>query len=322
MAPLYSMTLYFWILFILGTVFWSFSTVLIERWKNGKSGIILGRSECPHCHHILSARELFPLLSYIFQWWKCHNCKSTISSFYPIAEGIMWVIFCSMGYANMSLWYHPISVQILLLLVLGFVTWVYMLYDARYMEIPDQIMIPWVLWYIILIILWIFSIPIQWIFFDQGTYQNFSAFAMDHIRASIFIYSFFYLQILIPGWIYLLRHKRSKDFIELLVSYFLFPWDLLFWWIWRKKTMTEEVPSIPTWVWWGDLRVALLIGLTLWSIHTISTLFFAYIIWSIVGIILMAYSQERKSQIAFWPFLWMGWILSIFFYSEILNIFL
>lgn len=323
MSLLSSILLYYCILFILGTVFWSFSTVLIERWRSGKSGIILGRSECPQCHRILSARQLFPLLSYILQWGKCHSCRTKISLFYPIAEGIMWLIFCIMGYVNMSLWNAPISLQILLLLILWFITWIYVLYDAKYMEIPDQIMIPWILWYISLIILWFFYLPIQGIFFDRETYQNYSSFVIDHIRASILIYSFFYIQILIPGGIYLLKHKRNKDFIELLTSYFLFPLELLFGWIWRKKTVKEEIDDpMPAWIWWGDLRVALFIGITLWSIHTISTLFFSYILWSIIGVSMMLYSQEKKSQIAFWPFLWIWWILSVFLYSEILNILL
>jgi prepilin signal peptidase PulO-like enzyme (type II secretory pathway) len=34
-------------------MFGSFSSVIISRLKNGKSGIASGRSECPKCHHVL-----------------------------------------------------------------------------------------------------------------------------------------------------------------------------------------------------------------------------------------------------------------------------
>ncbi|MDD2693981.1 MAG: prepilin peptidase [Candidatus Gracilibacteria bacterium] len=315
------MTLYFVILFILGTVFGSFSTVLIERWKNGKSGIIMGRSECPKCNHTLSAWELIPLFSYIFQHGKCHNCHSKISPFYPIAEISIGIIFVIMGYAGMNLELEPLSVEMLIFLILGFITGIYILYDARYMEIPDQIMIPGIVGYILLIILGYFSPEMRTLIFDSNTYTDYSTLIFDHIRAAVIIYSFFYLQILIPGGFYLLRKKKSREFVELLVSYFLFPLSLIFGRIGKNETKESNEIDIPTWVGGGDLRIALFIGLTLGSIHTVSTLLFAYILGSLIGVILIVKRGRKNSQIAFGPFLGMGWFLSIVFYSDILNIF-
>lgn len=314
------MFLYFIFLFLFGTVFGSFSTVLIERWKNGKSGIVTGRSECPRCNHILSARELIPLFSYLLQWGKCHNCKSKISAFYPLTEMIFGIIFLIMGYSSIALGFDPISIQTLILLILGFITGVYILYDARYMEIPDQIMIPWIVWYSILIILWYFIPNFRDIIFDANTYSDYSFLISDHIRAIILIYSFFYLQILIPWGFYLLKMKKHREFLELLFSYFSFPFILIFGKFIKQKDNQKDDIDIPTWIGGGDLRIAIFIGLTLGSIHTISTLFFAYILWSIIGIALIIKKGKKNSQIAFGPFLGIGWILSILFYSEILNI--
>lgn len=312
------MTLYFLILFILGTAFWSFSTVLIERWKHGKWGIVLGRSECPKCNHTLSGRELIPIVSYMIQRGKCRNCKSKISPFYPIVETVFWCIFLVMGWASIRMGHDPISLQTWLLLFLGFITWVYIIYDTRYMEIPDQIMIPGIGIYLILLFGWYFSEDFRSVLFDIGTYENYTHFLRDHIWASILIYSFFYLQILLPGGFYLLRKKRIPDFIELLFSYFTFPFMLFFGKIFSRQHKDEE-EEIPTWIGGGDLRIALFIGITLWGIHTISSLLFSYILWSIIGILVLWKRWKKNSMIAFGPFLWIGWILSIVFYEEILS---
>ena len=54
----------------------------------------------------------------------------------------MGAIFTVLAFAAMRLDIDLLSMHMLLLLLLGFVTGVYMLYDIRYMEIPDQIMVP------------------------------------------------------------------------------------------------------------------------------------------------------------------------------------
>ena len=54
----------------------------------------------------------------------------------------MGVIFASMAYTMIMLDIDIISMKSLLLLFFGFVTGTYILYDLRYMEIPDQIMVP------------------------------------------------------------------------------------------------------------------------------------------------------------------------------------
>ena len=54
----------------------------------------------------------------------------------------MGAIFASMGYAMIMLDIDIISMKSLFLIFFGFVTGTYILYDIRYMEIPDQIMVP------------------------------------------------------------------------------------------------------------------------------------------------------------------------------------
>ena len=111
---------------------------------------MVGRSECPKCHHILSAWDLFPLASYLYTEGKCRYCRAHISTFYPMAEILMGCIFAILTYSAIRIGIDVGSIKMLLLLLFGFVTGVYVLYDLMYMEIPDQIMIPTI--YLLLIV--------------------------------------------------------------------------------------------------------------------------------------------------------------------------
>jgi prepilin signal peptidase PulO-like enzyme (type II secretory pathway) len=85
-------------LFIFGLLFGSFSSVIIERLKFKKKGMLTGRSECPSCKHALSSFDLFPLFSWLFLRGKCRYCKTPISPIYPLLELTMAVLFALGGY--------------------------------------------------------------------------------------------------------------------------------------------------------------------------------------------------------------------------------
>ena len=77
--------IFFWL------VFGSFGSVIFYRlwdWptKETWKWFLVWRSECPKCHHQLKARNLVPIFSWLFQWWKCEYCKAPISWFYPFLE--------------------------------------------------------------------------------------------------------------------------------------------------------------------------------------------------------------------------------------------
>lgn len=299
----------------LGLIFGSFSTVLIERWHSGKWGIMMGRSECPHCHHTLTFWDLFPLLSYLWNRSKCSHCGTNIPLFYPMAELLMGCIFAIGAYAGIRIWVDPISGEMLLLLIFIFTTGVYTLYDLRYMEIPDQIMVP-----VIYILLAIPFISILFTSYSGYTFHTFHIPTIDRLFGAIILYTFFYLQILIPGWYYLIQHRDWRHFWELIVGYITFPIMMLAD-IWRKPKKEESL-DIPTWIGGGDLRIALFIGLTLGIVHGVASFAFAYIIGSIVWIGILLYNilrwKQTTSQIPFGPFLSIGWILSILLYPEII----
>ena len=300
--------------FCIWLIFGSFSTVLIERWHSGRWGIMMWRSECPHCKHVLEIRDLFPIFSYLSSGGQCRYCATNIPSFYPLAEILMGVIFAILTYSAMIIEIDILSSKMLFLLGFWFVTGVYILYDMRYMEIPDQIMVPAI--YILLTIPF-FSLLFTW--YSEYTFHTFHISIFDRLFWAFVLYTFFYIQILIPGWYFLIRNKDWKNLWSLILSYCTFP-IIMFVDLFRWNKADNEL-EIPTWIGGGDLRIAMFIGLTLWTVHGISSFAFAYIIGSIVWICILIYnatkSKKTESQIPFWPFLGIGWILSILFYDKI-----
>ena len=86
-------------LVIYGLIWGSFLTVVGLRTPINQP-FVFSRSHCPHCHHILSSKELVPLFSILFQKGKCRHCHRPIALLYPLAElatscllviGFLWV---------------------------------------------------------------------------------------------------------------------------------------------------------------------------------------------------------------------------------------
>ena len=50
--------------------------------------LAMPRSHCPHCGHVIRARENIPLISYIVLQGRCSACKSHISIRYPFVEAV------------------------------------------------------------------------------------------------------------------------------------------------------------------------------------------------------------------------------------------
>lgn len=95
--------IFFWL------VFGSFGSVIFYRlweWPTKKvwKWFLIWRSECPKCHHNLKARNLVPLFSFLFQWWKCEYCKTPISWFYPFLEFSTVCIFWIITFINCKYW--------------------------------------------------------------------------------------------------------------------------------------------------------------------------------------------------------------------------
>lgn len=116
------------IIFVFWVIFWSFGSVLISRLDDNFSmkklkGIMIWRSQCPQCKKTLERYNLIPIFSYIFQKWKCANCKQKISFFYPALElcsGIIFVISFLVA-SSLSFWSQFSSILSVILFI--FINW-------------------------------------------------------------------------------------------------------------------------------------------------------------------------------------------------------
>ncbi|KRM13378.1 prepilin peptidase [Paucilactobacillus suebicus] len=64
--------------FCIGTILASFTTLCAWRIPQGIS-IIIPRSSCDSCHHLLKHWQLIPIIGFVIQKGKCHFCKQRIS---------------------------------------------------------------------------------------------------------------------------------------------------------------------------------------------------------------------------------------------------
>ena len=74
-----------WLAVLLGPIAGSFLTTLIARLPQGE-GFVLGRSRCPACGHVVAARHLVPIVSWLWLRGQCARCRAPIGAAYPLIE--------------------------------------------------------------------------------------------------------------------------------------------------------------------------------------------------------------------------------------------
>jgi prepilin signal peptidase PulO-like enzyme (type II secretory pathway) len=126
----------------LGLCFGSFA--LATAWRIRKErDFVREHSECEHCHHQLTAKDLVPLFSWLVLRGRCRYCHKKISRLLPIAEVSGAVVFAVSfahwprqfdGYINGTL-FITWCVALILLLILFF-------YDLQWYELPNKVVHP------------------------------------------------------------------------------------------------------------------------------------------------------------------------------------
>lgn len=117
--------------FLVGAILSSFYGVASTRIPEGKS-IIKPRSHCSSCNHELSWKDLIPIFSFLILKGKCRYCQKSLPIYEPILELSMGIFFALAYYYygfSYNLW---ISLLILSLIDLIFVS------DFLYMIILDS----------------------------------------------------------------------------------------------------------------------------------------------------------------------------------------
>ena len=126
-------------LIFFGLVFGSFGSVIFYRlweWptKETWKWFLVWRSECPKCHHQLKARNLIPVFSWLFQWWKCEYCKKPISRFYPFLE-ITTVIISKHWIPGHDIWLFQGYIYAIFMIISARLLRIIFLYDIKTYEL-------------------------------------------------------------------------------------------------------------------------------------------------------------------------------------------
>jgi len=167
------------VLVLLGLCFGSFINALVWR-LHEKRNWVSERSECTHCHHVLAAADLIPVVSWLLLRGKCRYCRKPISDT-PLTELAVPALFLLSYYA----WPYAFQGRGLFIFVLwlvfivGFVTLA--IYDVRWFLLPDKIIFP----FIGLALLQVLG---EWIFFD-GSWRS----AMGSVLGAVIISGLFWL---------------------------------------------------------------------------------------------------------------------------------
>ena len=215
-----ALIVYFY-LALLGLVLGSFASVLIHRIRERESGICLGRSHCPDCEHMLAWYDLFPVLSYACLGGRCHYCRERIPAWYPLLELAMAAAFVLVG----SMLGHVSGIVAgdpwallgtLWFLGIVFVVVTFSAYDIRFQEVPDEVMVPAILVTFALLFLdSLTSVPHLFGYMIPLASPLLSIPLFNGLLGAFAVYTFFYLQILIPGLADRSRALRTLRFVSL-----------------------------------------------------------------------------------------------------------
>lgn len=326
-------------LFIFGTLFGSFASVLIYRLHSGEKWILTGRSHCPKCNTTLQATDLIPIFSWLKTFWKCGYCKAKISPIYPFLE-------ISTGLLFALVWYFLMDVQLLYTgniyewisllfwLTIAFITILYIFYDILFLEIHEWMMAIW----IACMILWVVAqmwIP-ELIIFDNLSNQMMS---INHfaiwiaILIALLIGSYVIMtkeleykyDLLIVGCLIAIVYYTQFYFNIYMSDFALTSWIVAAWSIFLFFFF-QILVSWWAWLWGWDLRIALMIGLWLGMSLWFAWMMLTYLIGSCISLWYLCYQKflsknsKLETQIPFWPFLALGFFTAIFYQTEIQNL--
>jgi leader peptidase (prepilin peptidase)/N-methyltransferase len=123
----------YFLIFVIGTIFGSFSNVLIYRLPSNKKGIFFGRSNCPKCKKQIIWYDNIPLISFLLLQGKCRTCNKQISFQYFVVELLSGLTFVLIFYSHQNIF----DILLLILIYLIFLNIFFI--DLKHFIIPDSL---------------------------------------------------------------------------------------------------------------------------------------------------------------------------------------
>ena len=122
-------------MFILGSLWGSFSNVCIYRLPEGRN-VVSSRSKCRNCQKKISWFDNIPFVSYIILKGKCRNCNYRISFQYFLVE-----LLVGLGFL-ISFYFFGLTITTLLLFILIIFFVIIFFIDLKHFIIPNELTFP------------------------------------------------------------------------------------------------------------------------------------------------------------------------------------
>ena len=110
-----------------------------EATEKSPPGIVLGRSHCPKCNHVIRWWENIPLLGYLILHGRCSNCQTRISIRYPAIEAFTAAV------TLVIIWRLGVSSALVPALIFSWTLIALTFIDLDHFLLPDVITLP-LLW--------------------------------------------------------------------------------------------------------------------------------------------------------------------------------
>jgi prepilin signal peptidase PulO-like enzyme (type II secretory pathway) len=244
---------------------------------------LLGRSLCPSCRHGLFWKDLIPVFSFLFLKGHCRYCKKRISVQYPLVELATGIIF--------------------FLIFNNFINLEHTLYLARANFVV----------YLNLSFLFYIASSLIVIFVYDLRYYLIPDKVLLPTIAIIFIFRF--LEFLNFSHWDLIRNLKLEIWNSAAISNFILAAIIA-----SGFFLIIFLISGGRWMGFGDVKLAVLLGLLLGLPNILVALFLAFFSGALMGTILMVLKKKNlKSEIAFGPFLIAGTFIALLWGSEIIN---
>jgi len=278
------------LVFAYGLCLGSFANVISWRLENCKKSVLKGRSHCPKCNHVLNAFDLVPLFSWLLLKGKCRYCQHKISWQYPAAE----LFF---GFLALLCWFLFSSSWLLFIWggVLFFALGAIVLSDLRYLDIPDAVSLPTIIFLLIS--------STAAIYLPELLIPNIT----EALLGVSIAYGFLFVLAAIPFARYYLQKQKWRKLLLLPLEYFYLPLSW-FYYFFSSKQEPQDDKNIQQWLGGGDLRLGVIIGLVFGAKLGLTAILLGFASGSIISLpILILHGSKQK--IAFGPFLILGMIL-------------
>ncbi len=131
--------------FVFGILWGSFLGAWIYRLHAHKP-VVMARSMCPYCGHVLGAFDLIPLFGFLFLKGRCRYCKKKISweyFFLELATGLLFALFTysllgvDIGMLDWGIFLDLLYYWFIVVMMLFF-----FVYDFKHYLILDKVILP------------------------------------------------------------------------------------------------------------------------------------------------------------------------------------